>query len=91
VIGFQAEHADASRRHHGSAGYACEHMGDHEDDPTVAVWQSDRVAISQFRPGKDGFGTDDHLASTFMGTADTAFGLSRLVWVVRWRSGWGVV
>jgi hypothetical protein len=91
VIGFQAEHADASRRHIGSAGYACEHMGDHEDHPTVAVWQSDRVAISQFRPGKDGFGTDDHLASTFMGTADTAFGLSRLVWVVRWRSGWGVV
>jgi hypothetical protein len=91
VIGFQAEHADASRRHHGSAGYACEHMGDHEDHTAVAVWQSDRVAISQFRPGKDGFGTDDHLASTFMGTADTAFGLSRLVWVVRWRSGWGVV
>jgi hypothetical protein len=79
VIGFQAEHADASRRHHGSAGYACEHMGDHEDHTAVAVWQSDRVAISQSRPGKDGFGTGDLLASTFMGTADAAFGLRRLV------------
>jgi hypothetical protein len=54
-------------------------MGDHEDHTAVAVWQSDRVAISQSRPGKDGFGTGDLLASTFMGTADAAFGLRRLV------------
>jgi hypothetical protein len=85
VIGFQAEHADASGRNIESAGYACEHMGDHEDDPAVAVWQSDRVAISQPRPGKDGFGTDDLLASTFMGyDAYAALGLRSLVWIVCW-------
>ena len=67
----------------GIQGMRASIRGDHEDHIVVAICQNDRVVVQWCRPGEDGSGTDDLLASPFMAhNAYTALGLRLLAWVV---------
>ena len=63
----------------GIQGMRASIRGDHEDHIVVAICQNDRVVVQWCRPGEDGSGTDDLLASPFMAdNAYAAFGLGFL-------------